>query len=217
MRKFVYADESGNFDFSRSRDATRYFILTSITMEDHSLSNRLAELRRELTWNGANIPNGFHATNDNRDVRNAVFNALQSGDFHIDATILDKPKVPPRLRQEISSFYRYVWAQHTKHIAAAMSDIFDELLVVAASIGNKKYRSAFQAAVQYAMSKDCPTSKLQCAVWSAASDTSLQIADYCSWAIQRKWEWGDHRPYTLIQDKIQSQYDLFQRRTRLYY
>lgn len=217
MRKFVYADESGDFNFSRHQGASRYFILTTITMEDHSLSNRLAELRRELTWNGANLPGGFHASPDSQAVRNAVFGELQSGNFRIDATILDKPKARPRLRQENSRFYRYAWFNHILYVAPAIADISDELLVVAASIGDKRDRSIFQAAFQDAMSKVSSTQTIRCAVWPAASDTSLQIADYCSWAIQRKWERGDHRPYDLIQDKIQSEYDIFQRRTQLYY
>ena len=52
MRKFVYADESGNFDFSRNRGASRYFVLATIAVEEHLISTRLQELRRKLLWNG---------------------------------------------------------------------------------------------------------------------------------------------------------------------
>ena len=40
----------------------------------------------------------------------------------------------------------------------------------------------------------------------------LQIADYCSWAIYRKWgDWGhiETRPYDMIKNKIKSEFALF--------
>ena len=47
--------------------------------------------------------------------------------------------------------------------------------------------------------------------WPADSDAGLQIADYCSWAMQRKWEGGDTRSYALIQGKVKSEFDIFRR------
>lgn len=44
-----------------------------------------------------------------------------------------------------------------------------------------------------------------------------QIADYCSWAIQRKWESGDQRSYDLIRDKIRSEFDAFSTGSMYYY
>ena len=49
------------------------------------------------------------------------------------------------------------------------------------------------------------------------ADPCLQIADYCCWAIQRKWESGDDRSYVLIKDKIQSDFNAFARGKTVYY
>jgi hypothetical protein len=41
------------------------------------------------------------------------------------------------------------------------------------------------------------------------SDPCLQVADYCTWAIQRKWERNDNRSYDLISGKLESEYDVW--------
>ena len=158
MRKFVYADESGNFDFSRNRGASRYFVLATVVLEDHVLSDRLTQLRRDLAWKGVDVPDGFHATTDSQNVRDAVFNVLGSSGFRIDATIIDKPKTLPRLKREESRFYQYAWYYHMKYVAPRVVDAADELMVVAATIGTKKARSTFQTTIRDVMSQVSPTS-----------------------------------------------------------
>jgi hypothetical protein len=47
-----------------------------------------------------------------------------------------------------------------------------------------------------------------------AADPCLQVADYCTWAIQRKWERNDARSYNLIKDRISYEYELWERGTK---
>jgi hypothetical protein len=54
-RVFVFADEAGNFDFSRRAGASKYFILVTITLPDCSAGLALLELRRELAWEGMGL------------------------------------------------------------------------------------------------------------------------------------------------------------------
>ena len=42
------APVSGNFDFSRKPGATKYFILTTVTLTDHFIEEELLQLRRDL-------------------------------------------------------------------------------------------------------------------------------------------------------------------------
>ena len=217
MRKYIYGDESGNFDFSRNAKASRYFILTTVVMEDHQIATELSELRRELVWKGFDLRTGFHATEDKQYVRGAVFSLFKDHKFRVDATLLDKPKTQPQLRTSEMRFYKYAWFYHMKYIAPRVATKEDEMLVVAASIGTKQKVATFQDAIRDVMNQTAPTSALEQAIWPAASDPCLQIADYCSWAIQRKWERGDARSYDLIKDKISTEYDLFRPGTRTYY
>ncbi len=64
-RKYIFADEAGNLDFRPScHGATRYFILTTVTLEDCTLGDRLLALRRELLWQGFSLGEYFHATEE---------------------------------------------------------------------------------------------------------------------------------------------------------
>ncbi len=62
--RYVFADEAGNFDFSLGRSATRYYVLTTVTMDDTNVGDAVLSLRRELAWRGFHLDQVFHATTD---------------------------------------------------------------------------------------------------------------------------------------------------------
>ncbi len=213
-RKYVFADE-GNFDFSAQ--GSRYFILVSITLDSCAVGDELAALRRELAWQGVELAAEFHATTDAQAVRDEVFAVIERHDFRVDATILEKAKTLPRLQKDETRFYQTAWFHHMKYITARITTSEDELLVVGASLGtNKKYK-LFRQAISDVMGQTAYSTTCRTAAWSAASDPCLQVADYCCWAIQRKWERGDARSHVLIEDKIRTEFDLFRTSNTKYY
>jgi Protein of unknown function (DUF3800) len=216
-RLHVYADESGNFDFSRHPKATKYYILTTVSLRDHTVGNDLLSLRRSLAWKGSDLPREFHATNDPQSVRDQVFGAIAAHDFRVDATIVNKPKTQLQVRPDNLRFYKTAWYYHMKYVAPRISQQGDELLVVAASITTRDKRRAFILAIQDVMQQVSPTRKFKTAFWPAATDPCLQVADYCCWAIQRKWEGGDDRSYQIIKSKIRSEFDLWKYGNTEYY
>jgi hypothetical protein len=213
----VFADESGNLDFNRKRGASRYFILTSVTCPGFEVGNALLELRRDLAWEGHGVESELHATTDSLDVRDRVFEILQDHEFRIDATILEKAKAMPRLRRDEDRFYKMAWYLHMKHVAPRIVRRSDEMFVVGASFGVKKRRSIIHSAVRDVIQQVSPTVDFRTASWSAFSEPNLAVADYCCWAIARKWEGGDHGPYGLIQSRVRSEFDVWRIGTTMYY
>jgi len=216
-RLHVYGDEAGNFDFSRNRGASTYFILTPVALVDHQVGIDLLELRRELTWNGVDLPGAFHAASDKQAVRNQVFELLGKHDFRVDTTILEKAKAQSQVRRTEDRFYKYAWLYHMKYVTPRVIRRDDELMVVAASITTKNKRSIFTEAVNDVIEQCSPSSKFVVACWPTASDPCLQVADYCCWAIQRKWESGDSRAYDLIKGKLKSEFELWRWGSTKYY
>jgi hypothetical protein len=106
--RYVFADEAGNFDFSLGQSASRYFVLTTVTMDDTSVGDALLSLRRELAWRGVHLDQVFHATEDAQAVGDEVFRVLDPLRFRIDATIFEKRKALPRLHSE-EAFYKLAW------------------------------------------------------------------------------------------------------------
>lgn len=216
MDRYVFADEAGNFDFSLQAGASKYFVLTTVTLDDCQIGNDLLELRRQLAWQGINLDRVFHASTEEQAVRDEVFKLLAGASFRVDATILEKQKAQPHLHTE-EYFYQMAWWLHFKFVAPKIASSGDRLLVTAASVGTKKKRADFHNAVRRVVRQVSPTLSYQVAFWPFESDPCLQVTDYCTWAIQRKWELTDPRSHVLIEDKIKSEYDVWQRGKTYYY
>lgn len=211
-RVYLFVDESGDLSFKRTtkRGPTRYFILTTVTTTDESIGVQLSNLRRQLAWNEAvDLPGYFHVTDDQQIVRDRVFAVLSQHHFQIHSTIYAKRHAFQHIRDDDLYFYKLAWYLHLKHVTPNVVGEVDELYVVAASMHTKKKRRAFYSAVQSVVRQVSPTTNFKTVYWSASSEPCLQVADYCSWAIHRKWERGDSRSYDLIKDKIRSEHAIW--------
>ena len=217
MRAYVYGDESGNFDFSDQEGTSRYFILTTVVVADHAIEADLMDLRRQSAWEGEPLTGGFHATNDKQRVRDLVFEVVARHDFRVDATILEKRKADPRIRPTQAFFYGFAWYYHLTGLAPVLASYADAIMVVAASIGTNEMRSDFESAVNAIASAIAPTVNMKATMWQAASNPILQVADYCAWAVRRKWERNDTRSYSLIENRIASEFDVFRDGATTYY
>lgn len=216
-RVTVFADESGNLDFSRRKGASRYFVLTTVTCAGFAVGNALLGLRRQLGWDGIGDEIEIHATTNPQAVRDRVFELLDGHDFRVDSTIFEKSKAAPHTRPTEERFYKLAWYLHFKYVAPQIVDEGDELFVVGASLGVRKKRSLMHAAIRDVVQQVSPTVDFRTASWSATSEPCLQVADYCCWAIARKWELADPRSYDLIAGKIASEYEVFRLGRKHYY
>ena len=213
---FVFADEAGCFTFNRNPNVSRFFILCTITLSECSLAADLLALRRRLAWEGAELGEYFHATTDAQSTRDRVYEIILKKDFRVQATIMEKSKAQPQCKLSKPCFYQYGYYYHFKHGIAKRLTSESETLVTTASLGNKKERIAFENAVNDVMIQT-KRGKWKADFMPCHSDPCLQVADYCAWAIQRKWEREDTRSYDLIADRVEYEFDLWQRGTAHYY
>lgn len=217
MRRYVFADEAGCFAFNRHQRSSRYFILCTVTMEDCAAGDRLLHLKREMVWDGLPVQNYLHACEDRQVVRDRVFAFLTDQPFTVEATILEKSKAQPQTRTSNARFYQYAWFYHFYGIRKRIAEQADELLITAASIMERKKQKIFSDAVSDVANQYFNNIKWATHHPNSAADPCLQIADYCTWAIQRKWERGDSRSYDLIREKVRHEYDSWAHGTRHYY
>ena len=206
---FIFADEAGCFTFKRKQGASKYFILCTVSAENWNIDGALLNLRRKICLESEPDRDKLHATSDLQEVRNLVFELLAKQDFRIDATILEKSKAQDQLRESHATFYRYAWYYHFKKVGADHARQYDKMLITAAALGEKKTRAAFKESVNLAVQQILPRDRWEVAFHDSAKDPLLWAADYCAWAIQKKWERNDVRSYDLIKQKIRSEFDLF--------
>ncbi len=189
---------------------SRYFIITTVVFRDHgALQEDLQELRHDIASEGFDVRSGFHASTDPQRIRDRVFTVLGRHDFAIDSTIYEKAKANPTLRSSELSFYRSAWVWHLRRVIPDRCLPTPELLLIAAEITVRAKRDAYHDALRSAMNDVGGGARYQSAFWPAATDLCIQAADYCSWAVFRKWESGDDRSYRLIAGRVGREYDLF--------
>lgn len=217
-RLHVFADEAGTFDFRTGPNISKHFIVCTVVMPSCDVANDLLVLKRELGWDQSKHGDYFHAATDTQATRDAVIALIQNYDFTIQATIMEKRKSQPSTRGTDDRFYKHGWYNHfkwgmTKPLATA-----DKAHITAASIGTKKKQDTFTDAIRDVIRQtEGPKKKMRVSVWPCATDPCLQVADYCTWAIQRKWELNDTRSYDLLKARVTYEYDLFVKGTSYYY
>jgi hypothetical protein len=218
-RLYIFADEAGCFNFSRDPSASRYYIVCTISCDGcEALGASLLALRRQLIWDKAPIGEYFHASEDKQEIRDEVFKVLQGHSFSIQATIMEKSKALPRIRETNHKFYQYGWYYHFKYAAPKIAQGATELHITTASVGTHKGQAKFSAAVNDVVQQVLKGGRTHRTNFCrAVADPCLQAADYCTWAIQKRWEKGDTRSYDLIEDRIIHEVDMWSHGTVHHY
>jgi|GEM_PF-353870 hypothetical protein len=218
-RLFVFADEAGCFTFSRKQNVSRHFVICTVALENCDVGSKLLNLRRQMAWDGFEIGPYFHASTDRQNVRNLVFDLIEKEKISVQATILEKSKAQPHVRVSQEIFYKYGWYYHFRNTAKRYFSDCDELHLTIASLGTKQKKTAFEDIVRGVTAQKKTVKKIQNSFWPSQSDPCLWIADYCTWAIFRKYEseGRDLRSYAKIASKIDYEFNLWAHGTIHYY
>lgn len=215
---YIFLDEGGDLDFSPS--GSKYFSLTSVTKtRPFHIAARLDGLKYDLIEHGLEIEY-FHATNDRQAVRDRVFEVIagELPSLRIDSLIVEKSKTGPALR-DVLQFYPRMLGYLLRYLVERQPlQGVDEVLVITDSIPVQRKRKAIEKAVKTTLKNMLPDSVRFRAMHHASKSTfGLQVADYCNWAIFRKWERGDARSYEVIKSRVESEFEIFREGTTHYY
>jgi len=203
--------------FERNNRASRYFLVCTILLEDCSIGDGLLALRRDMVWRGLPVRECFHATEDKNEVRKEVYDYIAKHDFRVDVTLLEKSKAQPQTRVSQDAFYKYAWYYHLKHLAPTLLKGKTEAYITAAALGTHKGQAVYTAAVNDVLQQTIQRQQWATFFPRAVAEPCLQVADYCAWAVQRKWERGDASWFNLIQEKVVTEYDLWRLGKTHYY
>ncbi len=115
---------------------------------------------------------------------------------------MEKSKALPHVRATDHRFYQYGWFYHFRHVAPKIIRGVTELHITTASVGTKGRQGRFSEAVNDVVQQVASSRIYRTNFCLSIADPCLQAVDYCTWAIQRKWETGNVRSYDLIKDRI---------------
>jgi hypothetical protein len=206
---FIFADEAGDFKFMNGVNISRYFILCTMRVVQCDIGAHLLDLRRSLLRRGEPVGDKFHASSDKQAIRDEVFRVIAQYPFRVDATVLEKCKAYPRARADEPTFYQYAWYYHAKFIVPHNINRDCDVLLTAAALETNKGKAAFKNAFNNVIQQTTRARPWRTSFALSVADPCLQAADYCAWAIQRRWEMNDSRSLELIGDRVASQFDLW--------
>ena len=215
---YVFLDEAGNLDFSAT--GTRFFLLGAVTKErPFHAYKELTELKYDLVELGTELEY-FHASENAQPVRNRVFDIIRRNlaGARIDALVVEKRKTGPSLQTE-EAFYPRMLGYLLKHILDQHDlRLFKEVIVFTDTIPVLKRRATIEKTIKTTLAGLLPpTARYRLMHHESKSNLDLQIADYCTWAVYRKWSANDLRSFEHIRPAVTSEFDIFRTGTRLYY
>lgn len=223
---FIFIDESGNFDFSSK--GTKYFILSAVSTLDPLGKEKLEEIKYDLMKNGTNLEY-FHATEDKQVVRNQVYDFIENlENIEIDSVIVQKNKTNPSLHisekkkksKKGATLYTIALRTLLQYIFCRYSNStkVDRVVIVLSSIFDVSKRELIKKTIKIYL-KQIFSNPFYLYFHQNRSDKNTQIADYCCWAIYKKWTDGEIRPYNAVNkgNKIKSEFAIFKTGKTIYY
>ncbi|MBI5236631.1 MAG: DUF3800 domain-containing protein [Deltaproteobacteria bacterium] len=204
-------DESGDlgFDFGKS-GTTKYFVITLVFAEhkrpiEKCVKKVHAGLSKKLKEKGRIL----HAYHEKSETRIRLLRCLAEKDASIVAIILNKRKVHIRLREGKAVLYNYVTnilldRIFTRKLIPAVGKIE---LIAERRETNKFLNVNFKDYLEKQVSNNHGVD-LRVEI-RTPEEKSLQAVDFASWAIFRKYEYGDDYYYKTIKGIIIEENPLF--------
>lgn len=213
---YVFIDISGNYDFSPSGTKTMVITSTLCSNINPGVLELYAE-KHEVINQGIDIEY-FHAAEDRQVVRDRVFNVI-SGLSHlrVDSIIVEKRKVDPDLRP-INKFYPTMVGyllQYPFDPRGIDVTRYDKVLIFMDRESTSA--KALTKAVKISLSRLLQGVPYTLCMHSSASHPYLQVVDYCSWALYKKWEWGDLRSFNQIRNLVSSEFLIYVNKKTTWY
>ncbi len=208
---YIFVDEAGDMDFS-AKGSKYYMFNFLIKKRPFNLHEDIANYRYSLLERNLDPLGGkrldieaFHACEDNKYIKAEIFNIIST--FNKDSVksysyILEKPKVEPTKRQEKDKFY-------IENLNLAIQRLLDKLQIdknfviitdrLPVHKNKNKQIGALKKGIKEYIKENSLNIRYDIFHHCSASSVNLQIVDYISWAIFRKYERGQDIYYKKIE------------------
>ncbi len=209
--KYLFLDESGDLGFDPDKKNSKYFVITILFTSDKKILEKIVkDVHKSLRKNVKKLSGGvLHSVKEKPNTRKRLLRKLTEKDIAIMTIYLNKSKVYTKLHNEKHLLYNYVAnilldRIMTKHMDGAREII----LVVEKRETNKFLNSNFKSYLEGQI-KDKHKKLIKIEIKTPGEEKSLQVVDFVSWSIFRKYELGDGSYYLIIKKNIVEESPLF--------
>jgi hypothetical protein len=205
-------DESGDlgFDF-RKKKTSKVFIITFLFVKNkRPLEKIIRKTHSELQKKYKRRFGVLHCVKERPVTRKRLLKRMSEKKCFVMTIYLNKKKVYTKLQNEKQVLYNYVAnilldRVYSKRIIPLSGTI---KLVASKRETNKFLNENFKDYLNSQV-KNRHKIKMEVVIKSPYEEKSLQAVDFISWAIFRKYEYGDDSYYNLIKNKIVEENPLF--------
>ncbi len=209
---YIFLDESGDLGFNLNKKKTsKFFVITLLFAENkRPIEKVVRKIHSELKKKHKRNIGVLHAVKEKPLTRQKLLKRIADKDCLIMAIYLNKSKVYTRLQDAKQVLYNFVTnilldRIFTRKILPAKQNI---TLVASRRETNKFLNLNFQNYLnQQINSRHGINIKVE--IKTPQEEKSLQAVDFISWAIFRKYEYGDESYYNLIKSRIIEENPLF--------
>lgn len=197
----VAIDEAGDFRFDQH--GSKYLILTAAyTYDPAPLASSLTTLRFSLLKSGHDLP-AFHCCEDKQVNRDAVVQRMAAATgWAFACVVVPKNQTHPSIRNSETlyptfarSLIRFILRHRLRPATTQMVVCMDRLL-------KGRHREALTKTIKQTCASERPSLQPWIYAHPKESNKWIQVADYCCWAVMKKWERGDFRTYSQLRTKL---------------
>ena len=213
---YIFMDESGDLGFDLSKKKTsNFFIISFLLIPDDVTRKSVSKIVKKIfsTFSRAEMKHHsgtLHAYKEKSKTRCKVLQFLAMKEVNILIIYLNKKKVFTRLQDEKHVLYNYVTNILLDRICNKKLVPLKKPICLIASrretnkFLNENFRSYLQRKIE-----SSHMINIDIDIKIPSSDKCLQLVDFCSWAIYRKYEYMDDSYYAIIKSKIIEENPLF--------
>lgn len=178
--------------------------MAAVVSYDYGPCNALTDLRHDLERESYELPRGFHAKNDPKPRRHRVLKCLKGMPIEIHVIAIRKESIYLHLRSSESWLYGFTFKKIVDLLLSTFLEIETRRKRLVLPVYSSGLLKRQTADVCRNTILESYANVFEIAVWETSSHAGLQIADYCSWAIQRKLERDDGTALNEIKSQIRS-------------
>jgi hypothetical protein len=209
---YIFLDESGDLGFNFKKPKTsKIFVITFLFLKNKNLVEKIIKkTHSELNRKYKRRFGVLHSVKEKPFTRKRLLKRLEEKDSNIMTIYLNKKKVRVRLQDEKAVLYNYVTnilldRIYTKKLVPPKDKIE---LIAERRETNKFLNENFKNYLNNQI-KNRHKLELSVLIKTPFQEKALQAVDFVSWAIFRKYEYGDDDYYNIIKNKIIEENPLF--------
>jgi hypothetical protein len=209
---YIFLDESGDlgFDFKKTK-TSKYFVVACLFAKNKKPIEKITKkTHSELKKKYKKRFGILHAVKEKPITRKRLLERLNNKNCTIMTIYLNKSKVYTRLQDEKQVLYNYVTnilldRIYSKRLVTSKNKI----TIVASRRETNKYLNENFKTYLNTQAKFHHKVEIEAVIKTPSEEKSLQVIDFVSWAIFRKYEYGDESYYNIIRSKILEENPLF--------